>query len=420
MKTQYISLFVATPALLAGCLMVALLSPAFTSQGQTPQNPAAAVSPAPPLGEVWVYPTGVFPDDFYALWLAVNGAPYAAGDLPFPYYSFPDIQPGARPVFTGRTPPNGKWTVVLKARRLERAADGSCAEGAFTAFNLGLAAGTEITKDDPVPPVVYMLETGKKRFSSGFGDLGVRRAVNIQGERTPGGEERFFLYTPNFDPAANPDTNPAFEAKWLPAGYPRGSEYKPGQGYGVTSTKSVIYGGSYAFHIRLVQVDLSVSDCLLYGQYSMAIRISSPPSRLDFSNLDIRHTYHDLQLGAGNEIGILTWAIYIEGAAGGGGKHLIKGCRIDQSPTWQDYYFMANPKQGKYHVGAFPGGHAVYVYSLSKQSPGDSLRIERSTMKNCGSNVIVYDTSDVDLSIANCLIAAILALVILLPRWGVA
>lgn len=59
MKAKHTSLFAAAPALLAGYLMVALLSSAFTCQGQTAQNPVAAVSPAPPPGQVWVYPTGV-------------------------------------------------------------------------------------------------------------------------------------------------------------------------------------------------------------------------------------------------------------------------------------------------------------------------------------------------------------------------
>jgi hypothetical protein len=216
MKTKHRSLLIAAPALLAGCLMVGLFSPAFNCQGQAAPSFGTAITPAPPPGQIWVYPTGVFPDDFHSLWLAVNGAPYASGDLPFPYYSVPDSQPGARPVFVGNEPPGGTWTVVLKARRLEAAGDGAYVEGPFTAFNLGLAAGTELINRDPVPPVLYMLTTDENRFSTGFGLVMLKRSVAIQGEKIPGHQECFFGYTPNFDPAANPDTNPEFDADWLP------------------------------------------------------------------------------------------------------------------------------------------------------------------------------------------------------------
>jgi hypothetical protein len=360
--------------------------------------------PAPPPGEIWVYPQGVFPDDFYSLWLAVNGAPYAAGDLPYPYPSVPDSQPGARPVFFGQTT-DANWTVVLKAHRLDQTADGGYAEGPFTAFNLGLAAGTEVINSDPVPPVAYMLATDKKRFSTGFGDVSVRRPVEIVGELTPDGEEEFFAYTPNFDPAASPDTNPAFDAKWLPDDYPLGSEYDPDLGYGVRSTKSVVYGGFPAFHVRQVYVnELSVSDCLLYGQYNSGIRIDYAPSQTLISNVDIRHTYHSLGVYSGSTLGMFTYGIVLQSFPSGGGKHLIEGCTIDQSPTWQEYYFRAHPSQHRYTVGSVPGGHAVYLYNLSKQSPGDFVRIENSMLANCGSNCVVYDTSNVDLSIANCVI----------------
>lgn len=361
------------------------------------------ISPAPPPGEIWVYPQGVFPDDFYALWLAVNGAPYASGDLPYPFPSVPDNEPAARPVFFGQAT-DGNCTVVLKARRLDEVGDGRYAEGPFTAFNLGLAAGTEIINKDPVPPVMYMLATDQKRFSTGFGEVSVRRPVEIVGEMTPDGEEQFFGYTPNFDPAASPDTNPYFDAKWLPDDYPTGSEYEPGQGYGVWSTKSVVYGGYAAFHVRPVNVDLSVSDCLLYGQYGNGIRIDYAPSRTLISNVDVRHTYHLHKSYADNTIGMFTWAIVIQSSPSRGGKHLIEGCVVDQSPTWQEYYFRAHPSQHRYKVGPFPGGHAVYLYNLSKESPGDFVRIEGSMFANCGSNCVVYDRSNVDLRIADCVI----------------
>jgi len=362
-----------------------------------------AMSPAPPPGEIWVYPQGMFPNDFYALWLAVNGAPYASGDLPHPFPSVPDNDPAARPVFVAQ-PTDGNWTVMLKARRLDKVGDGRYAEGPFTAFNLGLAAGTEIINNDPVPPVNYLLATDQKRFSTGFGDVVLRRPVEIRGEVTPDGEERFFAYIPNFDPAASPDTNPAFDAKWLPESYPRGSEYEPGVGYGVRSTKSVVYGGWAAFHVRPYNVDLSVRDCLLYGQYGSGIRIDYAPSQTLISNVEVRHTYHLHQLGADNTIGMLTWAIVMQSSPSRGGKHLIEGCVIDQSPTWQEYYFQAHLSQHRYSIGYFPGGHAVYVYNLSKESPADFVRIEGSMFANCGSNCVVYDRSNVDLRIANCLI----------------
>jgi hypothetical protein len=361
------------------------------------------MSPAPPPGEIWVYPQGVFPNDFYALWLAVNGAPYASGDLPFPFYSVPDNEPAARPVFFGK-PTDANWTVVLKAQRLDEVEDGLYVEGPFTAFNLGLAAGTEITNNDPVPPVMYLLATDQKRFSTGFGEVLLQRPVEIVGEMTPDGEERFFGYTPNFDPAASPDTNPAFDAKWLAESYPRGSEYDPDGGYGVTSTKSVVYGGYAAFHVYTVNVDLSVSDCLLYGQYGSGISINNGPNRTLVSNVDIRHTYHRHQLGAENTIGMYTWAINIQRQLGGGGKHLIEGCMIDQRPTWQEYYFRAHPSQHRYTVGSYPGGHAVTLYYLLKESPSDFVRIENSMFTNCGSNCVVYQQSNVDLSITNCVI----------------
>ncbi len=360
--------------------------------------------PAPPPGEIWVYPQGVFPNDFYALWLAVNGAPYASGDLPFPYHGVPDNEPGARPVFFGKTT-DANWTVVLKARRLVKTADGGYAEGPFTAFNLGLAAGTEITNKDLVPPVMYMLATDQKRFSTGFGEISVRRPVEIVGEPTPDGQGQFFGYTPNFNPAASPDTNPYLDAKWLPDDYSTGSEYDPDLGYGVWSTKSVVYGGYPAFHVRPVNVDLAVSDCLLYGQYASGIMINNGPNRTLVSNVDIRHTYHCHQpvLGIGG-IGMLTWAINIQRQLGGGGKHLIEGCMIDQRPTWQEYYFEANRFQQRYSIGYTRGSHAVTLYALSKESPSDFVRIENSMFTNCGSNCVVYHGSSVDLSIANCVI----------------
>ena len=67
---------------------------------------AGQAVPTPPPGEIWVYPTGVFPDDFHALWMAVNGAPYAAGDLPIPFPEAADGDPGARPVFVGQPQPS--------------------------------------------------------------------------------------------------------------------------------------------------------------------------------------------------------------------------------------------------------------------------------------------------------------------------
>ncbi len=360
--------------------------------------------PAPPRGEVWVYPRGVFPDDFYSLWLAVNGVPYASGDLPYPLYGIPDSDPASRPVFIGESPPGGIWTVVLKARRLDPVGDGSCIEGAFTAFNLGLAAGIEITKDDPIPPVNYLLAVDSKRFSTGFGDVIVRRSVEIRGETVPKGQEAFFGYTPNFDPAANPDTNPEFDTDWLPADYPRGSEYETGHGYGIWSTKSAVYGGYPAFHVYTVNVDLSLSDCLLYGQYGSAIRINNGPNCTVVSNVDIRHTYHCLKLRGKKGIGVFSWAINMEKILGGGGKHLIDGCRIDQSPTWQEYYFGANPKQQRYKIEPMPGGHAVTLYSFSKEDPDDFFRLENSILTNCGSHCVVYQQSNLDFRIANCLI----------------
>jgi hypothetical protein len=384
-------------------LAVVIAATALAADARLVTGQDSPTSPAPPPGEIWVYPQGVFPDDFYSLWLAVNGAPYAAGDLPYPFLSVPDNEPAARPVFFGK-PTDANWTVVLKARRLDKVGDGGYVEGPFTAFNLGLPAGTEIINNDPVPPVAYMLATDHKRFSTGFGDVSVRRPVEIVGELTPDGEEQFFRYTPNFDPAASPDTNPAFDAKWLPDDYPIGSEYEPGAGYGVWSTKSVVYGGYPAFHVRPVNVDLSVSDCLLYGQCGSGIRIDYAPSRTLISNVDVRHTYHSVQLYSGNTVGMFTWAISIQSSPSGGGKHLIEGCVVDQSPTWQEYYFRAHPSQHRYNVGSVPGSHAVYLYNLSKQSPNDFVRIENSMFANCGSNCVVYQASNVDLTIANCVI----------------
>ncbi len=386
--TKMLAVLIAAAALAAGAGLAA---------GQD-----APKSPAPPPGQIWVYPQGVFPDDFYALWLAVNGAPYTSGDLPFPFYSVSDSEPGARPVFVGKPDPSGNWTVVLKARRL-KIKDDRYVEGAFTAFNLGLAAGTQIAKGDPVPPVRYMLVTDQSRFSTGFGDVLVKRPVEIVGQMTPGGKEQFFGYTPNFDPAASPDTNPAFDAQWLPESYPCGSEYEPGVGYGVRSTKSVVYGGYAAFHVLPVNVDLSVRDCLLYGQYGMGIRINNGPNRTVISNVDIRHTYHSLML-LQNKAGMFTWAINIQGLFGGGGKHLIDACTIDQSPTWQEYHFGANLPGQPYTVGSCPGSHAVWVSGLSKESPDDFVRIENSTFTNCGSNCIVYSQSNLDFHVANCVI----------------
>ena len=260
-------MFIATPALLAGLLLTGPLGSVFNCPGQTIQG-LGTVSPAPPPGEIWVYPTGVFPDDFYSLWLAVNGTPYAAGDLPYPYWNLPDNQPSARPVFVGKALSDGKWTVVLKARRLEAATPGASAQGDYTAFNLGLAAGTQLTQFDPVLPANYLLTTDSDRFSTGFGVVLLQRSIEVRGELIPGGQECFFGYTPNFNPALNPDTNPSFDAPWLPASYPRGSEFKTGQGFGIKSSKSVVYGGNMAFFIATVNANLSVKDCLLYGQYS--------------------------------------------------------------------------------------------------------------------------------------------------------
>lgn len=362
------------------------------------------LSPTPPRGEVWVYPQGVFPDDFYSLWLAVNGTAYASGELPYSYYADPDTYPDSRPVFVGEPPESGIWTVVLKARRFDAAGDGSYAEGPFTAFNLGLAAGTQLTKDKPIPPANYLLAIGENQFSTGFGTVLLKRSVKIQGEKLPDGTEHFFGYTPNFDPSASPDTNPSFEAEWLPATYPSGSEFEPGEGCGVRSTKPVIYGGYSAFVLNQANVGLSLSNCLLYGQYAGAISDYTGPNDWLIVNVDILHTYHCHQVIAKNDVGMLSWAISVQNVGGSGGKRLIEGCFIDQSPTWQEYYFGANPKQNRYTVGAFPGGHAVYIDHQSKASPDDYVRIENSTMKNCGSNVMVYDTSDIDLLVKNCVI----------------
>jgi hypothetical protein len=358
--------------------------------------------PTPPPGEIWVYPQGVFPNDLYSVWLAVNGTPYLA-DLPFPLYGVPDSEPGARPVFVGQPDPTRNWTVVLKARQLKRMGEGRYVEGPFTAFNFGLAAGTQMTDRAPLPPINYLLATDQGRFSTGFGEVVLYRPVEIRGELTPRGEEQFFRYTPNFDPAANPDTNPVFQAPWLPDTYPRGSEYDPELGYGVRSTKSVVYGGLLAFHVFFNRVDMSVSDCLLYGQYGTGIRINNPPSRSLISNVDIKHTYHyHMAGGRKNAVGMFTWAIDIEAIRGNGGKHLIEACVIDQSPTWQEYYFAAYPSHRRYYVEWFPGGHGVFVYNLTKVDPDDFIRIEDSTITNCGSNCIVHYVSNADLRIANC------------------
>ena len=120
--------------------------------------------------------------------------------------------------------------------------------------------------------------------------------------------------------------------------------------------------------------------------------------------MDIYHTYHCHQLGSKNNVGMLSWAILIQNVFGGGGQKWIEGCLIDQSPTWQEYYFGANSKQGRYSVGSFPGGHAVFIVYQSKANPEDSVTIKRSTLKNCGSNVIVHDSSDLDLLINECVI----------------
>ncbi len=333
--------------------------------------------PTPPQGEIWVYPQGVFPDDFYSLWLAVNGAPYTAGDLPYPFYSVPDSEPDARPVFIGEPDSSRNWTVVLKARRLEKADDNSYVEGALDCIQPWISCGNADHRQGPVLPVGYLLTTGEGAFSTGFGEILVCRPVAITGEVLPDGEERFFGYTPNFDPATSPDTNPTFTAGWLPASYPRGSEYESGQGYGVRSAKSVVYGGYLAFHLFYYSVDLSVSDWLLYGQYGTGIRINNPPSQTLISNVDIKHTYHCHMLGdKKNWMGMFTWAIDIEAIRGAGGQHLIEDCLIDQSPTWQEYYFAAYPIQRRYYVEWFPGGHGVFIYNLAKVRPDDRVQIK--------------------------------------------
>jgi hypothetical protein len=383
-------------------LAVSIAAAAFAAGAGLAVGEEASKFPAPPPGEIWVYPQGVFPDDLYSVWLAVNGTPYLA-DLPFPLYGVPDTEPGARPVFVGAPDPTRNWTVVLKARRLKRMGEGRYLEGEFTAFNFGMAAGTHIIDRAPIPPINYLLATEQGRFSTGFGEVVLYRPVEIRGELMPRGEERFFRYTPNFDPAANPDTNPAFAAAWLPEDYPRGSEYDPELGYGVRSTKSVVYGGLLAFHVFFNAVDMSVSDCLLYGQYGTGIRINNPPSRTLISNVDVRHTYHYHMAGSRkNAVGMFTWAIDIEAIRGNGGKHLITECAIDQRPTWQEYYFAANPKHGRYYVEWFPGSHAVFVSDLSKVSPDDFVRIEHSTIANCGSNCIVHYLSSADFRVADC------------------
>ena len=62
---------------------------------------------------------------------------------------------------------------------------------------------------------------------------------------------------------------------------------------------------------------MSVSDCLLYGQYGIGIRINNPPSRTLISNVDIRHTYHyHMAGGRKNAVGMFTWAIDIEAILG--------------------------------------------------------------------------------------------------------
>ena len=120
-------------------------------------------------------------------------------------------------------------------------------------------------------------------------------------------------------------------------------------------------------------VDMSVSDCLLYGQYGLGIRINNPPSRTLISNVDIQHTYHyHMAVGRRTLSGMFTWAIDIEPIVGNGGKHLITGCVIDQSPTWQEYYFAANPSHRRYYVDWFPGSHAVFAYNLSRRAPATS------------------------------------------------
>ena len=132
--------------------------------------------------------------------------------------------------------------------------------------------------------------------------------------------------------------------------------------YGVSSTKSLVYGGLMAFHLFFNRVDMSVSDCLLYGQYGTGIRINNSPSHTLISNVAVQHTHPSHMAGGRkNAVGMFTWAIDIEAIRGNGGKHLITGCVIDQSPTWQEYYFAANRSHPRYYVDWFPGSHAVFV-----------------------------------------------------------
>jgi hypothetical protein len=384
-------------------LKTLIAAAAFAAAIGLPARRAVAMPPAPLPGEIWVYPTGVFPDDFYALWLAVNGVPYAAGDLPYPYHAVPDPDPAARPVFVGKAQDGHNWTVVLKAHRLEKTATGYT-DGPCTAFNLGLAAGTQLIKKDPVPPVMYMLTTDEDRFSTGFGELMLRRSVEIRGEMTPSGEEQFFVYTPNFNPLTNPETNPAFDAKWLPADYPRGSEYAGNDAYGVRSDRSVVYGGLDGFHVFLANVNLSVSDCLLYGQYAGAVDNRTGPNDVQLRNVDIRHTYHGHGMRDGKNISMEAYAIVFKNVAGSGGKRVVEGCSIDQSPTWQEYYFQANPNQYAYRVQACPEGHAILIWGQEKAAEDDFVRIEDCRITNCGKQCVIHEYSSVDLHLANCTI----------------
>jgi hypothetical protein len=147
-----------------------------------------------------------------------------------------------------------------------------------------------------------------------------------------------------------------------------------------------------------------VSDCLLYGQYGTGIIDFNGPNDLRVQNVDIRHTYHCHQLGDKNNVTMLTWAINMQNVVGGGGKRTIERCSIDQSPTWQEYYFAGNPKQGRYFIGSIPGSHGITMWGQEKASPDDYVRIADCTIINCGSNCVVFDTSNVNLTITNCAI----------------
>ena len=58
--------------------------------------------------------------------------------------------------------------------------EGRYSEGEFTAFNFGLAAGTQIIDRAPVPPINYLLATDQGRFSTGFGEVVLYRPVEIR------------------------------------------------------------------------------------------------------------------------------------------------------------------------------------------------------------------------------------------------